>query len=693
MSSASRRRPKARSQGWRPRITIATGGVDLYLCSYVYFQSEDQYTYPVPYHDARNGPPNFLFRNWLTESGGFFEDVTAATGMNENNNRYSFAAAWCDFDGDGWPDLYVANDFGRKNLYRNRQGSFRDEAAEAGIDDIGPGMSAAWFDYDGDGLPDLYVSNMWTAAGQRVVEDPAFEPARDLKAAYRAHTNGNSLYRNLGNGKFENVSAAEDVSMGRWAWSADAFDFDNDGSPEIYIAAGMLTNPSETDLNSFFWRQVVAKSPVVAKAAPAYEDGWNTINQLIREDYSWCGREPNVFYKRLKASGGAGPKFYDFSGVSGLDFADDSRAFAVTDIDGDGNLDIVLKSRLAPQVRVLQNNCAGGRRSIVVGLRGTKSNRDAIGARVEVNGMVQYLNAGSGYLSQSSKRLHFGLGEAGHSRRHHPLAIGAGAEVPGPGGRVIYEFTEASQEIKRTPFRPRTSLPAGSRWPPKIGPTSQLHGCSIQCRLPEKRKGPGFLLLTADPRPAIPAGLPFEVIDVTRAPGRRSGAVLHFPPLPVRPEKRPGASAAAVNRRSQPRAQDLFRDSAGGRTRRRSQAAAIRQDRRPGAAFSRPILQHSASQLFQVRRGVLLGRLPRSSDPVSRGNGPQNAVELESAAGAGADSSRCRALEAGARELSPRPRAAAQSLLLAAGSGRSLRRPERSGCCRELFPATAPTRA
>ena len=154
------------------------GRLDLYLCCYIYFQSEDQYQYPAPYQDARNGPPNFLFRN----RGGAreamrFEDVTAETGMNENNDRFSFAPAWCDFDGDGWPDLYVANDFGRGNLYRNRNGHFHDEAAKAGLDGAGPGMSAAWFDYDGDGWPDLYVSDMWTAPGQRIVRDPAFQPA------------------------------------------------------------------------------------------------------------------------------------------------------------------------------------------------------------------------------------------------------------------------------------------------------------------------------------------------------------------------------------------------------------------------------------------------------------------------------------------------------------------------------------
>ncbi len=137
--------------------------------------------------------------------------------------------------------------------------------------------------------------------------------------------------------------------MGRWAWSADGFDFDNDGAPEIYIACGMLTNPSEQDAASFFWRQVVANSPASQSPASGYENGWNAINQFIREDCSWNGREPNVLYARRQG------RYYDFSGVSGIDFAEDSRAFAVTDFDGDGNLDVFLKSRLGPQVRALRN--------------------------------------------------------------------------------------------------------------------------------------------------------------------------------------------------------------------------------------------------------------------------------------------------------------------------------------------------
>jgi tetratricopeptide (TPR) repeat protein len=386
------------------------GRLDLYVCSYLYFQSEEQYRYPAPYHDAQNGPPNFLFRNRLNADGsGFFEDVTAAAGLAANNNRFSFAAAWCDFDDGGWPSLYVANDFGRNNLYRNRGGKFEDVADETGVEDMAPGMSAAWFDSNQNGRPDLYVSNMWTPSGQRVAADPAFGPLKDGATArdYAGHVRGNSLYRNR-DGRFENVAEAEGASMGRWAWSADGFDWDLDGVPEILTACGMLTNSREDDLMSFFWRQVVAKSPGTLHASPDYEAGWNAINQFIREDYSWNGREPNVFLKRI------GDRYTDYSGVSGLDVAADSRAFAVVDLDGDGVPDVVLKNRLGPQIQAFRNDCAQGRTPLVIELVGTKSNRDAIGAKVELLGqakpVVRWVAAGSGYISQHTKRIYFASG-------------------------------------------------------------------------------------------------------------------------------------------------------------------------------------------------------------------------------------------------------------------------------------------
>ena len=489
------------------------GRLDLYFCCYIFFQNEGQYRYPVPYHDARNGPPNFLFRNRLSQDPPYFEDVTAASGMDHNNDRFSFAAAWCDYNGDGWPDLYVTNDFGRKNLYRNDHGHFRDVAEEAGVVDLGPGMSAAWLDYDGDGHPDLLVSNMWSASGQRIVNDPAFGPAKkdpSLREAYRRHVKGNSLYRNNGDGSFTYTGDSQGIEIGPWSWSCDGFDFDNDGSAELYIACGMLNNGGATDLMSYFYRQVVAKSPVTSMSAPEYENGWNAINQLIRQDYCWASPEPNLFFVRRAG------RYYNFSGVSGLDVAEDSRAFAFTDIDGDGNLDIVLKSRLAPQVRIFQNACGAGKRTIVFALRGTESNRDAIGARVEVDGQVKWLAAGSAYLSQHTKRMHFGLRGERAEKVRIQWPSGQVQELPPVAAGFLCEVAEGATQVRLTPLAPRKEWPADVRFQTDNAARLRSTWLWEPVPLPEKRRGPALLVLHAgEPLPSLP--VPLESLDLRQA--------------------------------------------------------------------------------------------------------------------------------------------------------------------------------
>ena len=224
------------------------GDLDLYLCSYRYHAGTGVRHAPTPYHDANNGPPNFLLRN---RGDGTFEDATRASGLNVNNSRFSFAAAWQDFNGDSHPDLYVANDFGRNNLYRNNgDGSFSDVAPELGVEDVGAGMSASWFDYDRDGILDLYVGNMWSAAGLRLSNQSGFRSTAGAseRSLYQRHAKGNTLFRGRPDGTFVDTTFEAGVEQGRWAWSSGNLDFDNDGLEDIYVANGYVTNSQTQDL-------------------------------------------------------------------------------------------------------------------------------------------------------------------------------------------------------------------------------------------------------------------------------------------------------------------------------------------------------------------------------------------------------------------------------------------------------------
>jgi hypothetical protein len=225
------------------------GLVDVYVCSYVFWRGavgEVGSRLPFPYHEAHNGAPNFLLRN----RGGKFENVTAAAGLDIENNRFSFAASWGDYDSDGDPDLYVANDFGSNNLYRNNgNGTFTEVTREAGVEDVGAGMSVAWEDYDNDGRLDLYVGNMLSSAGRRVTGTPDYKrESPELQRLYRRHARGNSLFRNRGDGTFEDVSESTRAYFGRWSWSSGFVDFNLDGREDIYVQNGFISNSRKDDL-------------------------------------------------------------------------------------------------------------------------------------------------------------------------------------------------------------------------------------------------------------------------------------------------------------------------------------------------------------------------------------------------------------------------------------------------------------
>ena len=159
----------------------------------------------------------------------------------------------------------------------------------------------------------------------------------------------------------------------------------------------------------------MSQSPEQATPTRGYENGLRAINRLIRENGSWSGHERNVL---LRNDGG---RFADISGTVGLDLDQDGRAFVVTDYDHDGDPDIIVKSRTGPQVRLLRNQAKNRNTSVSFRLVGVESNRDAIGAaltvQTESKKQTKMILGGSGFLSQHSKELLFGLGEDREIRR------------------------------------------------------------------------------------------------------------------------------------------------------------------------------------------------------------------------------------------------------------------------------------
>ena len=431
------------------------GFLDIYFCTYSFYQGLSEYEFPKPYYDAQNGPPNFLLKNTGDHT---FEDVTIASGLDKNNNRFSFDCGWNDYNRDGWPDLYVVNDFGRKQLFRNNgNGTFTDVSAEAGVEDPGEGMSMTWLDYDNDGFDDIYVVNMWEVAGRRITKQPEFMPKvpEAIRRVYWQDGMGNTMLHNQGaSGKFRDVSEESGTRVGGWNWGSDAWDFDHDGYPDLYIVNGFISGPIRENLSSFYWRQVAARSLDSGGQSKSYADAWSAINEFIRSDYTWSGYQRNNFYVNNRDS-----SFVEASSVLGLDCLEDGRSFALSDIDGDGRLEVIVKNRTAPQIRLFHNQLNPIGPSITFSLKGTRSNRDAIGAVIEVvtpeGRQRKTLRAGTGFLAQSTKVLHFGLGDTQRPVR-------AVIEWPGgtkqilenlPPGHHI-EVHEGSSAIHAVPFKP-----------------------------------------------------------------------------------------------------------------------------------------------------------------------------------------------------------------------------------------------
>jgi len=245
---------------WGSMPVVADYDRDGWLDVYVVRMGDHGNQAPTPPYDAKNGVRGTLLRN---VEGKRFVDVTKKAGVGSPG--WDMAGAWGDYDGDGWPDLYVANEFGNNRLYRNeRDGTFSNRTKSTGTEDGGSGMGATWADYDADGDLDLFVSGMYANSRWILFHDefplPVPWHAKLLRLIWPEQvqrvsdkitdrlSRGNTLYRNEGDGTFTDVSDEAVVRDGQWGWGAQFVDYDNNGRLDLYAVNGFLSGPIKDDL-------------------------------------------------------------------------------------------------------------------------------------------------------------------------------------------------------------------------------------------------------------------------------------------------------------------------------------------------------------------------------------------------------------------------------------------------------------
>jgi len=332
-----------------------------------------------------------------------------------------------DYDDDGYPDLYVVNDFGRKTLYHNnRNGTFSDVTVKAGALAYGAGMSASFADYDNDGKLDIYCTNIrsehaWFASAPTVnryminswrqgvwnTDMPLYwqvfrQSGFGFVGVFQQMASGNTLLRNNGDGTFEDTTWKAGANPVGWFWGASFGDFDNDGWQDIYAADGWVYNDPGTEIELEFLNNVVSEQK-------RYKTGIFFDPQYFGRR-SWHGYERN---RHLRNNGDG--TFTEIGRAAGDDLLTNSRGVAVADFWNRGTLDIAVAAS-TDRHALLRNEVGTRHNWLQVELVGVKSNRDAVGARITaiVKGKLQMREVvlGDGYGSQNSLRQHFGLGDA-----------------------------------------------------------------------------------------------------------------------------------------------------------------------------------------------------------------------------------------------------------------------------------------
>jgi len=325
------------------------------------------------FEKARNAGANVLYKN---NGDGTFTNVAEMAGVADTG--WTLDVGCADYDNDGDLDVYFANDFGQDKLYRNNgDGTFTDVTMESIGVDTKKGMNAEFGDYDNDGYLDIYVTNIMTQ--EYLME-------------------GNIFYRNNGDGTFVDISRETQTLDGGWGWCAKFLDYDNDGDLDIYEVNGFVSAGAEE-----YWFDLATTVSI-----PEF-DSSNAQNWPVMGNKSLSGYEPSRLFRNE-----GNDIFTDVAALAGVeDYRRDGRGIAVADFDNDGDLDMYVVNQGAKAV--LYRNDIGNRNHwMLLKLIGTKSNREAVGARIKLTAgdlsQIREVDPGNGYASQSDRRVHFGLG-------------------------------------------------------------------------------------------------------------------------------------------------------------------------------------------------------------------------------------------------------------------------------------------
>jgi enediyne biosynthesis protein E4 len=450
-------------------------------------------------HDPRNW--NRLYRQ---NPDGSFTDVTKEAGLtNAGDGNYGMGVAVGDYDNDGFPDLYITN-YGKNTLYHNNgDGTFTDVTAKAGVEAGGWSCSAGFFDYDNDGRLDLFVTRymLWDTQHSKICgnEWQTYCPPAEFPQTT------NILYRNRGDGTFEDVSQHSGIAAVKGRSLGVCFaDYDDDGFTDVFVSNDgmrqfLFHNNGD---GTFTERALEAGAALTADGKPL--SGMGTVFQdydndgrpdilvtvLPREVYALFHNDGNGLfsYRSLQAglglltaaSSGWGVGLEDFDNDgwkdlfvaqshvldnveeidhmlhykeppllalnhagrferadSGVTAAIAGRGAAFGDINNDGYQDVVVTS-LGGEPLVLFGHPTTGH-WLSIALRGTRSNRDGLGARVQVNGQTRFATTSGSYISASDKRLHFGLGDAESAK----------VEIRWPSGtRQVLENVKSNQFLE-----------------------------------------------------------------------------------------------------------------------------------------------------------------------------------------------------------------------------------------------------